>query len=70
MMSDYYQQQVTLYMMRRAKRKTAEATAGDEPAPTAHSSGMAAWLTRVGDLLAKQRTEPALPQPSGRAEAA
>lgn len=69
-MSDYYQQQVTLYLMRRAKRKTAEATAGDEPAPTADRSGKAAWLARLGDLLAKQPTEPALPRPSGKVESA
>ncbi|MFW6097722.1 MAG: hypothetical protein ACOC9Z_06585 [Chloroflexota bacterium] len=70
-MSDYYQQQVTLYMMRRAKRKTAEATAGDEPAPTAvDKSGNATWLARLGDLLPKQPAEPALPRPSGKVESA
>lgn len=73
-MSDYYQQQVTLYMMRRAKRQADDqimAATDESPEASSHIGG---WLARLGSLLpnapAQRSVSRPIPGPSGKVESA
>lgn len=73
-MSDYYQQQVTLYMMRRAKRHADDASTDGVHTPTAEGSTNGGWLARLGRLFVRRSTQssvtPPMPRPSGEIETA
>lgn len=73
-MSDYYQQQVTLYMIRRTKRRAGDAsTDGNHIAP-AEGSANRGWLARLGTLFLRRRKQSPvaqpMPRPSGEIETA
>ena len=74
MMSDYYQQQVTVYMMRRAKRRAAEESTVSAGAPAGAGSVKGGLVARLGTLLPRQQTRPSVaqpvPRPTGEIEAA
>lgn len=68
-MSDYYQQQVTMYMMRRRQRRLAEASGQGAAAPAAHKPRAGQWLTRLASLFSRRRA-PRYAAPDMRRETA
>ncbi len=70
-MSDYYQQEVTKYMMRRTKRKAAERSEDEARTPVADGPKQGGgWLASLHNWLADRRSgaeiEPAISEKTPR----